>query len=158
AGPDNQIFMLQRGGADVSIWTPAGAVLKGWGLINQLSYPHSLRVRQLPNGEKRIWVTDMAPPTQQVVAVGHCVKEFDEAGVLLGSIGTCGADTGGSGLNPVQFDKVTDIAFDSKGTRWISDGDLGGLNNRVLQLDEEGHVLQVWSAPNDQPGSGPGQF
>jgi hypothetical protein len=84
------------------------------------------------------------------------VKEFSESGERLGTIGTCGE--GGSGLNPVQFDKVTDIAFDSKGLRWISDGDLGGLNNRVLQLDRNGNVLQVWSAPGNRPGSGPREF
>jgi hypothetical protein len=156
-GPGGSVYMLQRGGLDVSIWNPAGPMLKGW-WPNQLLYPHSLRVQRLPSGESRIWVTDMVPPSQQVVPQGHCVKEFTEGGQLLGTIGACGGGTQGSGLDPVQFDKVTDIAFDSKGLRWISDGDLGGLNNRVLQLDAGDHVLQVWSAPNNQPGSDPGQF
>jgi hypothetical protein len=160
-GPGDSIYLLQRAGFDVSLWSPAGPVLKEW-WPNQLLYPHSLRVQRLPTGENRIWVTDMVPPpeqvvpSEQVVPQGHCVKEFTEGGQRLGTIGACG--TQGSGLDPVQFDKVTDIAFDSQGLRWISDGDLDGLNNRVLQLDAGGHVLQVWSAPGNQPGSGPGQF
>jgi hypothetical protein len=156
-GPQGSIYVLQRGGFDVSIWNPAGPALKEW-WPNELLYPHSLRVQRLPSGESRIWVTDMVPPPLQVVPHGHCVKEFTESGQRLSTIGACGAGTQGTGLDPVQFDKVTDIAFDSKGLRWISDGDLGGLNNRVLQLDATGHVLQVWSAPGSLPGSGPGQF
>jgi len=157
-GPAGNIYLLQRGGLDVSVWNPAGPMLNGW-FPNQLLYPHSLRVQHLPGGENRIWVTDMAPPSAPaVVPQGHCVKEFNETGQLLSTIGACGYASRGSGLDPVQFDKVTDIAFDSQGKRWISDGDVGGLNNRVLQLDAGGKVLQVWSAPGNQPGSGPGQF
>jgi hypothetical protein len=157
AGPGDHVYLLQRGGLDLSIWTSAGEEVGGL-FPNQLAYPHSVRIQRLASGENRIWITDMPSPDQQVVPVGHCVKEFDEAGQLLSTIGRCGADTGGSGLDPVQFDKVTDIAFDSKGMRWISDGDIGGLNNRVLQLNADGLVLQVWSAPGNQPGSAPGQF
>src|SRR5689334_4765926 len=65
-GPDGRIYLLQRGGLDVSIWTSGGEELKGL-FPNQLAYPHSVRVRQLASGEKRIWVTDMAPPGEQVV-------------------------------------------------------------------------------------------
>jgi hypothetical protein len=156
-GPGGNVYLLQRSGSDASIWSPAGQLLNQWPM-DQLQYPHSLRVQQLPSGENRIWITDMVPPPFQIVPRGHCVKEFSEAGQLLSTIGSCGIGTQGSGLNPVQFDKVTDIAFDSQGLRWISDGDLGGLNNRVLQLDANNVVLQVWSAPGNQPGSGPGQF
>jgi hypothetical protein len=156
-GPQDHIFLLQRGGFDVSVWSSSGPAVARW-WPNELLYPHSLRVQQLPDGGRRIWVTDMAPPQPQVVPQGHCVKEFTEDGLRVSTIGACGSDTGGAGLDPVQFDKVTDIAFDSQGTRWISDGDLGGLNNRVLQIDAGGRVLQVWSAPDNQPGSGPGQF
>src|SRR6201999_675461 len=62
-------------------------------------------------------------------------------------------------LDPVQFDKVTNVAFDSEGMMWVTDGDLNGLNNRVLQLNPvTQEVLQVWCAPGDVPGDGPGQF
>ena len=59
-GPAGNIYLLQRGGLDVSVWNPAGPMLNGW-FPNQLLYPHSLRVQHLPGGENRIWVTDMAP-------------------------------------------------------------------------------------------------
>lgn len=156
--PGDNIYMLQRAGADVSIWSSAGQVLHRW-WMDELQFPHSLRTHTDADGE-HIWVTDMVPPGIQagpgVVPHGHCVKEFSESGKRLGTIGICGE--GRAGLNPVQFDKVTDIAFDSQGLRWISDGDLGGLNNRVLQLDRNGNVLQVWSAPGNQPGNGPREF
>lgn len=155
-GPEGNIYLLQRAGFSVSIWSPAGLLLSEW-WPNELRYPHSLRVQRVASGEHRIWVTDMVPPSPaQIVPRGHCVKEFSLAGQYLGTIGTCG--TRGSGLNPVQFDKVTDIAFDSKGLRWISDGDIGGLNNRVLQLNTDNKVLRVWSAPGNKPGRGPRQF
>ncbi|HEV7407131.1 MAG TPA: hypothetical protein VGO01_01490 [Bradyrhizobium sp.] len=155
-GPGGNLYLLQRGGFDVSIWNSAGEVLNQW-WMDQLQYPHSLRIQVLPGGERRIWVTDMVPPSLQIPH-GHCVKEFTEQSYLVGTIGACGGNLQGTGLDPVQFDKVTDIAFDSQGLRWISDGDVGGLNNRVLQLDANSNVLQVWSAPGNLPGSGPGQF
>ena len=156
-GPGGNIYLLQRGSPSVAIWSPAGQLLGQWS-TSALSYPHSLRVQRLSSGEHRIWITDMVPPLLQKILSGHCVKEFSEAGERLGTIGACGENTRGTGLDPVQFDKVTDIGFDSQGLRWISDGDVGGLNNRVLQLDANQKVLQVWSAPNNQPGGGPREF
>lgn len=68
-------------------------------------------------------------------------------------------NTEGTGLDPLQFDKVTDIAFFAAGNlTFITDGDIDGLNNRTLTLDAAGQLVAVWSAPNNQPGSGPLQF
>ena len=44
--------------------------------------------------------------------------------------------TEGSGLDPLQFGNVADVATDDSGNVWISDGD-GGINNRVLQLKND---------------------
>jgi hypothetical protein len=154
--PDGNIYVLQRGWPNVVVLSPSGQAVSQWA-TSALAYPHSLRFRALPNGAQRILVTDMQPPGQGLLS-GHCVKEFVHGGELTRSIGRCGPETGGSGLDPVQFDKVTDVATDSGGSTWISDGDLAGLNNRVLQLDAGNNVLQVWSAPGNQPGSAPGTF
>ena len=156
--PDGKsVYLLQRGTPAVSVWSPDGLPQQWW-KTTALGDPHSLRFQRLRVGGDRVWITDMAPPLLAGSRYGHCVKEFSLAGKFVRSIGTCGKNSEGSGLNPVQFDKITDIAFDSLGMFWISDGDLGGLNNRVLQLDGSGKVLQNWSAPNNQAGSGPGEF
>jgi len=89
--------------------------------------------------------------TTQVLGDPHSIS-FDT------DIGTCGENSQGTGLDPVQFDKVTDVAWDAAGNLLVSDGDLNGLNNRVLKLDSSGVVLASWSTPGDQPGSGLAQF
>ena len=96
-----------------------------------------------------------APPR---TGYGHCLKQFTLSGGLLSVIGTCGENSQGTGLDPVQFDEVTDVAWNAAGELLVSDGDLNGLNNRVLTLDPTGVVVASWSAPGDVPGSGPKQF
>src|SRR5580704_14023992 len=48
-GPADNIYLLQRGGSSVSIWSPAGQLLRQWG-VDELLYPHSLRVHRLASG------------------------------------------------------------------------------------------------------------
>lgn len=152
------LYVLQRGLPCVSIWDLNGNHLKNWE-TNELGDPHALKFQTLGNGNYCVWITDMAPPSITGNSCGHCVKQFDMSGNYLGSIGTCGENTQGTGIDPVQLDKVTDVSFDSSGNIWITDGDLNGLNNRVLQIDTwTKQVLQVWSAPNNRPGSGPKEF
>ena len=157
--PDGtQIYFLQRASPCVTIWDLKGNHLRNW-TTDELGCPHSLTFRLQPDGSYRVWITDMAPPTMTGNDCGHCIKEFDMAGNYLGSIGTCGPDTQGTGIDPVQFDKVTDVAYDNNGYMWVTDGDIDGLNNRVLQINPyTQQVVQVWSAPNNQPGSGPKEF
>lgn len=154
----NEIYFLQRGTPTVSIWNINSQFLGQWN-TNALGDPHSLSFQQHNDGSWSIWITDMAPPLIGGTIYGHCLKQFNLNGDYLHSIGTCGKNSQGTGINPVQFDKVTDIAFDSKGYLWVTDGDINGLNNRVLQINQAtAKVLQVWSAPNNQPGSGEKQF
>jgi hypothetical protein len=154
----DELYILQRGLPCVTIWDLDGNYLRGWG-TNELACPHSLKFQELGNGECCIWITDMASPSMTGNLCGYCIKQFDMSGNYLGSIGTCGENTQETGINPVQFDKVTDVAFDSNGFIWVSDGDLGGLNNRVLQINPSTQqVVQVWSAPENSPGSGPKEF
>lgn len=148
------IYLLQRAAPGVSVWSSEGALLRTWP-TDDLQDPHSLRIEQPIGGAPRIWITDMVQAFQAKPPAG-CVKAYSESGERLAAIGLCGKP--GSGLDPLQFDKVTDIAIDALGNRWISDGDLGGLNNRVVQVDITGKLLQVWSAPGNQPGSGLGEF
>lgn len=154
----NEVYFLQRGLPCVSIWDLNGNHLRDWD-SNLLACPHSLTFHVQQDGSYNVWITDMASPSMTGNLCGYCLKQFDMYGNYLGSVGQCGENTQGTGINPVQFDKVTDIAFDSDGFLWVTDGDISGLNNRVLQINPETqNVLQVWSAPNNQSGSGPKEF
>jgi hypothetical protein len=154
---ETKLYILQRGLPAVSVWDLNGNLLQTWS-TNKLGDPHSLRFQILPDKTEKIWITDMAPPITAGFGYGHCLKQFSLDGNYLGSIGVCGKNSEGTLLNPVQFDKITDVSFDSKGNIWVSDGDINGLNNRVLQLTPEGQVLQVWSAPKNKPGKNEKQF
>lgn len=151
------VYVLQRSTPAVSVWTAQGVLVSRWA-TQALGDPHSISLRQGADGEVRAWITDMAPPLLAGPSFGHCLKSFTLSGTLLASIGTCAIDSQGTGLDPVQFDKVTDVAWDAAGHLLVADGDLDGLNNRVLKLDAGGSVLAHWSAPGDRPGSGPRQF
>ncbi len=154
----NEIYVLQRGEPSVSIWRPDGTPLRQWkdGLF---SLPHAIKVFDENTSHEEVWVADMgdgvAPRAAPAHAPGHCLTCFSPDSQHLRTIGTCGA--AGSGLDPVQFDRVTDLARDSQGHLFVTDGDRGGKNNRVLKLTGEGKVLDVWN-PGNKPGSGPKQF
>jgi hypothetical protein len=152
-----QISVLQRSAPPVSAWTPDGALVSSW-TTQALGDPHSISFHTAPGATTAVWITDMAPPLLAGTGYGHCLKRFTLSGDLVSTIGTCGESSQGTGIDPVQFDEVTDIAWNAAGDLVVSDGDLHGLNNRVLTLDPGGRVLASWSAPGDQPGSGPGQF
>jgi hypothetical protein len=154
---NRRLVLLQRSAEAVSFWTPKGNLVSSWRNAD-LGKPHSITLHSDASGTESVWITDMAPPNPAGPADGHCLKRFTPEGKLVDVIGVCGAHSQGRGLDPVQFDLVTDIAFDARGNLLVSDGDIGGLNNRVLQLDPAGKVLQVWSAPDDRPGAGPKEF
>jgi DNA-binding beta-propeller fold protein YncE len=54
-------------------------------------------------------------------------------------------------LAPVDgmFRQVTDVAWDSAGNTYISDG---YINSRIAKIDKEGNWLTSWGEPGDQPG------
>jgi hypothetical protein len=149
------VFVLQRIEPAVSVWRKTGELLFTW-TTGDLGYPHSIKLNGSDPSTATVWVTDMAPPLTAGKTYGHCVKQFSYEGKSLGSIGHCDRE-GGSGLDPLQFDKVTDIAWDALGKVYISDGDLGGKNNRIVVLDSRLSLLDVWNLDN-KPGDKPKQF
>jgi len=151
------LYVLQRSQPPISAWTMDGKLVSSV-YTQSLGDPHSLSFHAGEQGAKRTWITDMAPPGPAGTGYGHCLKALNAAGKMVSTIGTCAENSAGKGLDPVQFDKVTDVAWDAAGELLVTDGDLDGLNNRVLKLDEKGTVLAAWSAPGDRPGSGPRQF
>jgi DNA-binding beta-propeller fold protein YncE len=54
-------------------------------------------------------------------------------------------------LPPVDglFRQVTDMAWDSAGNTYISDG---YINSRIAKADKDGNWLKSWGEPGDQPG------
>ena len=68
-------------------------------------------------------------------------------GKLLQTLGTKGV----AGSDAKTFNRPTDIAWDSKGNLYVSDG---YSNTRVVKFDKSGNYVTAWGTP----GSGPGQF
>ena len=147
------VFVLQRSRPPVTVWSTNGTLRFAWA-TELLGYPHSITLNVT---HLTVWITDMAGPLAAGNSYGHCIKHFTYGGKYVRSIGECGKNTNGSSLDPPQFDKVTDIAFNSKGYCYITDGDVGGLNNRVLVFDPNFKLVDVWNKEN-KPGSGSLQF
>ena len=77
----------------------------------------------------------------------HCVRQLTVEGELVMTMGT--PDREGPDGEP--FNKPTDIAFDSQGYMYVSDG-YG--NRRVHKFTPEGEKILSWG----EEGKGPGQF
>ena len=77
----------------------------------------------------------------------HCMRQFSADGELVMTLGTPGK-MGDAGE---PFRLPTDIAFDSKGDMYISDG---YDNSRIHKYTGGGERLKSWGTP----GTGPGEF
>lgn len=88
-----------------------------------------MKMQSIENGGSFLWTTDSGAST---------VSKWDPAtGSRLATIGSKG-----TGLHPLQFGSVADVAFDTSGGVYISDGD-GGINARVVKLDKNLAVVYV---------------
>ena len=149
-----QVWILQRSQPPVTVWNSiTGKLLMAWN-TQELGCPHSI---ELSSFDGTVWITDMAGELLAGEEYGHCVKHFERDGSYINSIGKCGQHTSGSSLDPPQFDKVTDIAIDSRGYAYITDGDLGGMNNRVMVFDQNYELVDTWNKENTK-GDNPLQF
>ncbi len=154
---EGHVLILQRSYPAVIIVDRHCTLLYAWH-TEDIGYPHSIKLHGSGEKNATIWITDMAGTLSSGDMYGHCIKEFTyQSGIYIRSIGKCGKDTAGSGVDPPQFDRVTDIAWNSKGYYYVTDGDINGLNNRVLVFDSKLNLVNVWNKGN-QPGSGPLQF
>src|SRR6201993_267393 len=111
------------------------------------SFAHSVRIDQDDN----IWVADKG---------SDMVIKFNPQGrvVMLFGRKQEASDEGTEPLKhpkppppPVHgmFRQVTDMAWDSAGNTYISDG---YVNSRVAKADKNGVWLKSWGEPGDQPG------
>jgi sugar lactone lactonase YvrE len=113
------------------------------------SFAHSVKID--PQGN--IWVADkgsdmvikFTPEGQVAMVFGRKQEASDEGTGPLKHVNPP--------LPPVDgmFRQVTDMAWDSAGNAYISDG---YINSRVAKVDKQGNWIQSWG----EPGSGPGQF
>jgi DNA-binding beta-propeller fold protein YncE len=114
------------------VFDAEGNYLRSWGK-GVIGDPHGVRVDR----ENNVWVVDRS---------GQILK-YTTTGKLLMTIGTKGV----RGNDEKSFGLPTDIAFDSQGNTYVSDG-YG--NSRVVKFDKNGTFVMTWGTA----GSGPGQF
>jgi len=113
------------------------------------SFAHSVKVDPQDN----IWVADkgsdmvikFTPDGRVAMVFGRKQEASDE--------GTAPLKHPRPPLPPVDgmFRQVTDMAWDSFGNTYISDG---YINSRIAKVDKNGDWIKSWG----EPGSGPGQF
>ena len=113
------------------------------------SFAHSVKIDKDDN----IWVADKGsdmvikfdPEGRVTMVFGRKQEASDE--------GTEPLKHAKPPLAPVDgmFRQVTDMAWDTAGNTYISDG---YINSRVAKIDKNGNWLKSWG----EPGDGPGQF
>jgi DNA-binding beta-propeller fold protein YncE len=111
------------------------------------SFAHTVKVDKDDN----IWVTDKGsdmvikfnPDGRVVMVFGRKQEASDEGTEPLKHVKPP--------LPPVDgmFRQVTDVAWDSAGNTYISDG---YVNSRIAKVDKDGNWLKSWGEPGDQPG------
>ena len=156
----NQVFVLSRGnsvgpayGASASQlleFNPDGRFLREIGHnLYAWSFAHAVKVDKGDN----VWVVDkgsdmvikFTPEGRVAMVFGRKQEASDES--------TGPLKHPKPPLPPIDgmFRQVTDVAWDSAGNAYISDG---YVNSRVAKVDKNGNWLKSWG----EPGSEPGQF
>src|SRR5579862_6221927 len=147
------IFVFSRGNTTGPAYAAAAAQLLEFGADGQFlreighnlyawSYAHSVKIDPQDN----IWVTDKG---------SDVVVKFTAEGRVSMVLGRKqeASDEGTGPLKHVQpplppedglFRQVTDVAWDSAGDTFISDG---YINSRIAKVDREGDWLKSWGEP-----------
>ncbi|HET8925670.1 MAG TPA: peptidyl-alpha-hydroxyglycine alpha-amidating lyase family protein [Candidatus Acidoferrum sp.] len=152
------IFVFSRGNstgpaygasaAQLLEFAPEGKFLREIGHnLYAWSFAHTVKVDNADN----IWVTDKG---------SDMVVKFNPEGGVIMVFGRKqeASDEGTEPLKHVKpplppvdglFRQVTDVAWDSAGNTYISDG---YVNSRVAKVDKDGNWLKSFGEPGDQPG------
>ena len=152
------VFVFSRGNttgpaygasaAQLLEFAPDGKFLREIGhSLYAWSFAHTVKVDRDDN----IWVTDKG---------SDMVIKFNSEGRVAMVFGRKqeASDEGTEPLKHVKpplppvdgmFRQVTDVAWDSAGNTFISDG---YVNSRIAKADKEGNWLKSWGEPGDQPG------
>ena len=111
------------------------------------SYAHTVKIDPQDN----IWVTDkgsdvvvkFTPEGRVSMVFGRKQEASDDGtGPLKEAQPPLPAENG-------LFRQVTDVAWDSAGNTYISDG---YINSRIAKVDKEGNWLKSWGEPGNKPG------
>jgi DNA-binding beta-propeller fold protein YncE len=152
------IFVFSRGNTTGPAYAAAAAQLLEFGpdgkFIREIghnlyawSFAHTVKVDRDDN----IWVTDKGsdmvikfnPEGRVVMVFGRKQEASDEGTEPLKHVKPP--------LPPMDgmFRQVTDVAWDSGGNTYISDG---YVNSRIAKADKGGNWLMSWGEPGTQPG------
>jgi DNA-binding beta-propeller fold protein YncE len=152
------VFVFSRGGTTGPAYAASAAQLLEFGpdgkFLREIghnlyawSYAHTVKVDK----EDNIWVTDKGsdmvikfnPEGRVALVFGRKQEASDEGTGPLKHVKPP--------LPPVDgmFRQVTDVAWDTAGNTFISDG---YVNSRVAKVDKDGNWLKSWGEPGDQPG------
>jgi streptogramin lyase len=130
----DRVFVYSRSQKPLNVYDRDGNFLETWGEdVLEPNLAHGIIIDKDDN----VFVTD---------ATSHCVHKFDPAGnviLTLGSPGQPGANDG------EPFNRPTDIALDSEGNIFVSDG-YG--NARIHKYSPDGKLLLSWGDRGDKPG------
>jgi hypothetical protein len=153
---------IARGGQAAMLWEfdPTGKFVKEWGPHNYAaSFAHGVRVDR----EDNVWQVDEGsgmivkynPKGQQILWLGRTPEAIDYLEANLEVLKYSRPNARAVPDKPVgrkgEFDRETDIAWDSQGNSFISDG-YG--NSRVVKISPDGHWLKMLGTF----GSGQDQF
>jgi DNA-binding beta-propeller fold protein YncE len=152
------IFVFSRGNTSGPAYGAAAAQLLEFGPdgkflreighnLYAFSFAHTVKIDK----EDNIWATDKGsdmvikfnPEGRVAMVFGRKVEASDEGAAPL--------KHPKPPLPPVDgmFRQVTDVAWDSAGNTYISDG---YINSRVAKLDKSGNWIKSWGEPGDQQG------
>ncbi|MEQ1949629.1 MAG: peptidyl-alpha-hydroxyglycine alpha-amidating lyase family protein [Bryobacteraceae bacterium] len=147
-----------RAGSRLFEFAPNGTYLReiGTGVYGFL-FAHSVKV----DAQDNIWVVDEGsnmvikfnPAGQIVMTMGRKPEAVRVPAAEGGGEGggRAGAGMPGAGVGGDNFNRPTDVAFDSAGNIFVADG---AGNSRVAKFDKNGAFIKSWG----YRGAGPGQF
>jgi sugar lactone lactonase YvrE len=152
------IFVFSRGNTTGPAYGAAAAQLLEFGpdgkFVREIghnlyawSYAHTVKIDPQDN----IWVTDkgsdvvvkFTPEGRVAMVFGRKQEASDDR--------TGALKEAQPPLPPVDglFRQVTDVAWDSAGNTYISDG---YINSRIAKVDKDGNWLTSWGEPGNKPG------
>jgi DNA-binding beta-propeller fold protein YncE len=133
--PQDNIWIVDAGSNQVVKFDPDGGYLMVLG-----RKPESISVRPGPGMPASGGVEAIAAPAGRGGGRGG------------GGGGGRGSAAPGRGINGDNFNRPSDVAWDSAGNIYVADG--FGSNNRVAKFTKDGNFIKTWG----QTGSGQGQF
>jgi streptogramin lyase len=127
------VYVFQRGthAEPICIFDADGKYLRGFGK-GMFGSPHGIRIDK----EGNIWTVD---------TVNQQVLKFTNDGKLLQSWGELKV----AGNDERHFARPTNLAWDSKGNWYLTDG-YG--NGRVVKFDASGKFVKTWGTWGEAPG------